>query len=120
MTEIDANTTTVTDQAGKKRRSVTNALGQLVRVDEPDAAGNLGTVSNPVQPTYYAYDALNNLTTVSQGVQNRAFTYNSLSRLISATNPESGTINYSYDANGNLTSKNGCSGRGDELCLRRS
>ncbi|MDF5208366.1 hypothetical protein P3647_24315, partial [Vibrio parahaemolyticus] len=48
---------------------------------------------------------MNNLTTVSQGVQTRAFTYNSLSRLISATNPESGTINYSYDANGNLTSK---------------
>ncbi len=29
----------------------------------------------------------------------------SLSRLTSATNPESGTINYVYDGNGNLTSK---------------
>ena len=27
---------TVTDQAGKTRRSLTNALGQLARVDEPD------------------------------------------------------------------------------------
>jgi len=54
---------------------------------------------------YYGYDTLNNLTTVNQGVQTRTFTYNSLSRLLSATNPESGTINYSYAANGNLTSK---------------
>ena len=95
----------MTDQAGKQRRSVTNALGQLVRVDEPDASGNLGSVTAPNQPTSYAYDTLNNLTTVSQGVQTRTFTYNSLSRLMSATNPESGTINYGYDSNGNLTSK---------------
>lgn len=40
-----------------------------------------------------------------QGVQTRTFAYNSLSRLTSATNPESGTINYVYDNNGNLTSK---------------
>ncbi len=104
-TDVDANTTTVEDQAGKKRRSVTNALGQLVRVDEPDGSGNLGTVASPNQPTSYSYDTLDNLVTVNQGVQTRTFTYNSLSRLMSATNPESGTISYSYDPNGNLTSK---------------
>ncbi|MFN0140406.1 MAG: hypothetical protein ACKVQW_10030 [Pyrinomonadaceae bacterium] len=58
-----------------------------------------------MQPTHYAYDLLNNLTTVTQGVQTRTFAYNSLSRLTSATNPESGAINYVYDSNGNLTSK---------------
>ena len=88
-----------------KRRSVTNALGQLVRVDEPDGSGNLGTVASPIQPTSYSYNTLGSLVTVNQGVQTRTFTYNSLSRLMSATNPESGTINYSYDNNGNLTSK---------------
>ncbi|MBX3282035.1 MAG: RHS repeat-associated core domain-containing protein [Acidobacteria bacterium] len=96
---------TVTDQAGKVRRSITNAMGQLTRVDEPDAGGQLGDTSSPTQPTYYTYDVLNNLTTVGQGVQTRNFAYNSLSRLVSAQNPESGTIQYSYDANGNLTSK---------------
>ena len=35
----------------------------------------------------------------------RSFSYSSLSRLISTTNPESGTISYVYDGNGNLTQK---------------
>ena len=104
-TVTDSDTVTVTDQAGKVRRSVTNALGQLIRVDEPNGAGQLGDASSPTQATYYTYDTLNNLTTVNQGVQTRTFAYNSLSRLVSAQNPESGTINYVYDANGNLTSK---------------
>ena len=104
-TDIDANATTVTDQAGKQRRSITNALGQLIRVDEPDAGNQLGTASSPNQDTSYAYDTLNNLITVSQGAQTRTFTYSSLSRLLSATNPESGTISYGYDSNGNLLTK---------------
>jgi YD repeat-containing protein len=47
------------------------------------------------------------LTTVtSRGGQTRSFTYDSLKRLLSATNPESGTVNStSYDGNGNLRSK---------------
>jgi RHS repeat-associated protein len=105
VTETDANAAIVTDQTGKQRRSITNALGQLTRVDEPDATGNLGSISSPTQATYYSYDTLNNLTTVSQGVQTRTFAYNSLSRLLTATNPEAGTISYVYDNNGNLTSK---------------
>jgi YD repeat-containing protein len=35
----------------------------------------------------------------------RSFTYDSLSRLISATNPESGTVSYTYDAVGNLATR---------------
>jgi hypothetical protein len=38
---------TVTDQAGKLRRSITNALGQLIRVDEPNDAGALGNIDPP-------------------------------------------------------------------------
>jgi hypothetical protein len=46
--------------------------------------------------TDYRYDPLGNLLLVSQGYcnscQQRHFTYDSLSRLISAQNPESGTV----------------------------
>ncbi|MBL0239440.1 MAG: RHS repeat protein [Chloracidobacterium sp.] len=99
---------TVTDQAGKLRRSITNGLGQLIRVDEPDdssSTGDLGAISSPNQKTTYAYDTLNNLTTVNQGAQTRTFAYDATSRLTSAANPESGTIGYTYDANGGLATK---------------
>ncbi|MGD9560857.1 MAG: RHS repeat domain-containing protein [Pyrinomonadaceae bacterium] len=105
QTDIDANATTVTDQAGKLRRSITNGLGQLIRVDEPNSSNQLGTISSPTQATNYTYDTLNNLTIVTQGSQTRTFTYSSLSRLLNASHPESGTISYGYDLNGNLTQK---------------
>ena len=104
-TVYDAHFTTVTDQAGKVRRSMIDALGRLRRVDEPDNAGNLGSTAAPVQPTSYGYDVFGNLTTVTQGSQTRTFTYDSLSRLRTAVNPESGTISYQYDDNGNLLVK---------------
>ena len=100
-----ANFTTVTDQAGKVRRSMTDALGRLTRVDEPNASGSLGPTTAPEQPTSYAYNVSDNLTTVTQGAQTRTFTYDSVSRLRSAVNPESGTISYQYDDNGNLLVK---------------
>jgi len=45
---------TVKDQALKERRSITNVLGQLTRVDEPTASG-LGDLALPNQPTSYSY-----------------------------------------------------------------
>jgi RHS repeat-associated protein len=105
----DAQFMTVTDQAGKVRRSMVDGLGRLIRVDEPDANGSLGTTASPVQPTNYGYDVFGNLTSVTQGTPQqqspRIFTYDSLSRLRSANNPESGTINYQYDDAGNLLVK---------------
>ena len=62
-------------------------------------------MDSPAHATDYCYDALDNLTRVIQGRQRRRFTYDSLSRLTQATNPESGTTRYRYDANGNLTWK---------------
>src|ERR1700752_5200365 len=48
-TSYEANFTTVTDQAGKIRRSMVDALGRLRRVDEPDMSGNPGSTFNPSQ-----------------------------------------------------------------------
>ena len=104
-TAYEANFTTVTDQAGKVRRSMSDALDRVRRVDEPDGAGSLGTTTSPLQPTTYSYDAFGNLTSVTQGAQTRTFTYDSTSRLRSAANPENGTITYQYDDNGNVIVK---------------
>ncbi|MBK6723642.1 MAG: RHS repeat protein [Acidobacteria bacterium] len=98
-TSYSGNTVTVTDQASKQRKSVTDALGRLKTVYEPDSGGTLNV------NTDYTYDVLNNLLTVSQGSQTRTFSYDNLSRLTQAVNPESGTVSYGYDPNGNLTSK---------------
>jgi YD repeat-containing protein len=81
---------TVSDPAGKVRRTVYDALGRVVQVIEDP--GGLNHLTN------YGYDASDNLTAVSQTWQgqtaSRSFYYDSLSRLIGATNPESGHISY--------------------------
>ena len=64
---------------------VADSLGRIVRMDEPDASGNLGAVDTPAQPTSYEYDGNANLTKVTQSdgtvTQERKFRYDSLSRL---------------------------------------
>jgi RHS repeat-associated protein len=73
-----------------------------------------GDVGNQPFVTLYQYDALGNLLRVDQkGTapgdstqwRTRTFTYDSLSRLLTANNPESGTISYVYDADGSLMQK---------------
>ncbi len=85
---------------------------------------NAGDVNNNPLITLYQYDGLGDLTCVEQhgGVTGtgcssapsndatspwrvRRFTYDTLGRLLTATNPESGTISYTHDAYGNLLQK---------------
>jgi RHS repeat-associated protein len=107
-TSYSGNATTVTDQAGKARKSVTDGLGRLAQVFEDSGAS-----PHLNYETDYFYDALGNLLSVNQkgndpnsaDWRHRSFTYDSLSRLLTATNPESGAISYSYDVNGNLLTK---------------
>jgi RHS repeat-associated protein len=99
QTSYSGNQVTVTDQAGKARRSITDALARLTKVIQDPSGLNYSTS--------YTYDALDDLLTVTQGAQTRTFVYDSLKRLTSASNPESGTVTYpSYDRNGNLLQKN--------------
>jgi RHS repeat-associated protein len=96
-TAYSGNQVTVTDQAVKKRRSETDALGRMTKVIEDPGGFKY--------ETRYFYDALDNLRQVTQGSQTRTFEYDSLSRLVLATNPENGPMSYAYDPNGNLTDK---------------
>ena len=70
--------TTATDAAGRQRRQISDALGRLIYLDEPDISGNLGTVAAPTQRTSYEYDPLDNLTKITQSTQIRQFKYNSV------------------------------------------
>jgi YD repeat-containing protein len=95
------------DETGRHWQQITDGLGRLTAVLEPNAS------NVPALETDYQYDALGNLLRVDQwggtngsgGERLRSFSYDSLSHLLNSTNPETGTISYIYDANGNVESK---------------
>jgi YD repeat-containing protein len=107
-TSYSGNQTTVTDAASASRTMTTDGLGRLTTVVE--------TISPTPYTTSYTYDLLDDLLTVTQGaLTQRTFTYDAMKRLVSAFNPENGTICYgtksgstcteNYDPNGNLLSR---------------
>ncbi len=101
-------TITSNDEAGNQWQRTTDALGRLIKVLEPN-----GSSQSPPMETDYGYDARNNLVWITQwggpygssGSLTRSFTYDSISRLLTASNPETGTVQYTYDANGNVYTK---------------
>ncbi len=123
----NVNTVTVKDENGNLHEQVSDGLGRLVQVLEPDGSQTAGT--SPTLETDYGYDALGNLSRVNQwgvpantpGARVRTFSYDMLSRLICASNPENssalcpiqaggsytaGTTGHSYFANGAFCSGN--------------
>ncbi|MBV8629468.1 MAG: RHS repeat protein, partial [Silvibacterium sp.] len=109
------------DETGRKWQRTYDAIGHLTEVMEPDGSSTIG--KTPSLETDYWNDALGNVVKVNQwggsqsssGVRTRIFTYDGLSRLITASNPESGTVCYGtwsgstcingYDSDGNLVKK---------------
>ena len=92
------NTVTATDEAAVTRQRQTDALGRLTVVTEDPNGLDYSTS--------YSYDLLDHLTGVFQSSsRTRTFVFNSLSQLASATNPESGTVSYAHDANGNAQTR---------------
>jgi len=118
-TAYSGNTSTTTDEAGKKRKIQTNAFGQVTNVWEDPTGLNY--------ETDYTYDVLGNLLCVQQrgGVSTpastgcaysasgdasspwriRRFGYDGLSRVVSTKNPESGTVLYTYYPDGPLQTR---------------
>ena len=100
-----------------------DALGRMTQYLEPDEQQNVPTLE-----TDYSYDSIGNLVDVlqkghpsgSQAPRHRTFSYDGLSELLTATNPESGTICYGsmsqgtcvsgYDGDGNLTARTDANG----------
>ena len=91
---VEGNYVRVTDAAGKWKVQKTDGKGQLTQVFEPDPGGGADWV------TYYTYDALGHLNSVRMPrgnvTQTRTFVYSGTD-LVSATNPENGTVTYQYD-----------------------
>lgn len=85
---------TAKDAAGRRSRSITNALGQLLRVDEATGINginedaDLGSLAAPSQSTAYKYNALGKMTEVTQGDQKRYFRYDWFGRLVRVRQPE--------------------------------
>ena len=109
-TQFCGGTTLATDQAGHWHRSTTDALGRLIEADEPNSATATVNVcpgtGEPIWVTSYSYDALNNLVGSSQGgSRQRSFVFDSLSELTSSTNPEAGTVTYTYNNDGIVVTK---------------
>jgi RHS repeat-associated protein len=99
------NVTTSTDELGNQWQRTSDAFGRLTKVLEPNGGSTI-----PSMATSYTYDGFGNLWNVAQtgGSSNnvsRSFTYDGLSRLLTSSNPETGTIGYTYDNNGNLLQK---------------
>ena len=115
------NTVTVTDPAGNWKKFTMDGFGNLQNVVEPDASQ---TSTGGTAASNYVYDALNHLTTVIMGRQmpggntvwqTRTFNYvfngSITAYLLSATNPENGTVSYAYYSDGTLFSKTDAKGQ---------
>jgi RHS repeat-associated protein len=98
------NRTESIDPAGKRWHRFTDALGRLTQVTEAPATYALNT--------YYSYTAHDKLRTVCQGGTlagatctgglSRTYSFDGLGRMLTASNPESGTISYVLDEAGNV------------------
>jgi YD repeat-containing protein len=106
------NTVTIQDPAGHSKTFTMDAFGNLTKVNETDP--QLGAVS-----TAYSYDLMNHLTNVSMtrgtATQTRTFNYANNNvvgpYLLSATNPENGTVSYGYNSDGTLAWKQDAKGQ---------
>jgi YD repeat-containing protein len=105
------NQATVTDPAGKWKQFTKDVLGNLTTVVEPDPANQPGGTLT----TSYTYNWMKQVTQVSMPrgstTQTRTFVYDTGGRLTSATNPENGTVTYTYNSTNTLKDKHDAKGQ---------
>ncbi len=97
-----------TGEINKQKQMQYDGLGRLKSVCEITGVTGSGTCGQTTTKvgfwTTYTYDAIGNLMGVTQNAQAvaaqqqvRSYTFDDLNRLKSETNPESGTVTYTYD-----------------------
>ncbi|HZU29040.1 MAG TPA: RHS repeat-associated core domain-containing protein [Bryobacteraceae bacterium] len=104
------NVTTTTDAAGLWKTNTYDTFGNLKTVDEPNPAGGSDLL------TTYTYDLLNHMAQASMTrgttTQTRTWAYDATTqRLTSVTTPESGTVSYTYNADGTLATRTDAKGQ---------
>lgn len=103
------NTTTVSDEAAKQRRIVTDAEGRTAQVFEPDSSNSL-TLETDYQYDQTQAHGIGTLVTQkggsSSGWRVRTFTYDPLGRMVFSSTPEAKNITYTYPVNGSLCAAN--------------
>jgi RHS repeat-associated protein len=100
----------------KSKQFQVDGLGRLSSICEITGTTNGGgncAQSNPKTGYYtkYTYDGLGNLKTVVQNAQgtpqSRSYSHDGLSRLTSETNPENGTMSFTYDSDSSCGTSKG-------------
>ncbi len=112
VSDRKGTTKTITDQAGRRRSGITDALGRMTTViEDPNGEGLI---------TDYKFDAADKAREIKQGFQRRFFYYDSLGRVLYSKQPEQDVNNefqktdpisgnsgwslkFQYDSNGNMT-----------------
>lgn len=120
-----------TGENAKRKQMEYDALGRLTSVCEITSATGSGTCAQTSSATgywtTYTYDLNNNLTGVTQNAQSsstqtRTYAYDDLGRMTSETNPETGTITYTYDTDSTCGTSKGdlvkkVDAVGDTICF---
>ncbi|PYS25033.1 MAG: hypothetical protein DMF72_03030 [Acidobacteria bacterium] len=97
---------TAREEAGRLRRTTTDALGRLAKVEELHKDGSVYST------TQYSYDVLDHLTNIDQQGLPRSFVFDGYGRLQSRTTPEQGTTSYNYFADDTIQTMTDARGAG--------
>jgi hypothetical protein len=105
VSSFTGNSTTVTDQAGKQRRSTSDGLGRLIEMDEPGGAGSAGAKATASVTISGAF----NSTWVSAGSPHLAATGTALASLSTS---DGSSHDFYFDTNQHLCQMSWFSGSG--------